>query len=340
MGWGVSFMTSVSDERLQALNQKILDKGLFGFWMREMRQRPPVPEPTVMRYREVYPLLLEAAEVVPLEMTERRLVGGYQILMPGESAPAHRHTMSAIRMIVSGDGTAYTTCNGEKMSMEPGDLLVQPNWGWHDHSNSGSEPAVWMDMLDNLLVTLLGAEFWENWPEREDNFMAVQPPDHPEGFHGQVYGNVRPQRLVGSQNPLVPFTYKFRDVRPVLERMAAEEEDDPHDGVMLEYVNPVTGGHMLPTMGARIQLLPPSEGTRPQRRTGALRHLVVGGHGVTILDQDSAKELDWELHDQFTVPSWRWYQHGNLSTTEPALLFSVGDYPIAEAMYLYREEKA
>ncbi len=188
----------MSDDLLQALNQKILDKGLFGFWMREMRQRPPVPEPVVMRYREVYPLLREAAEVVPLEMTERRLVGGYQILMPGEAAPAHRHTMSAIRVIVSGDGTAYTTCNGEKMFMEPGDLLVQPNWGWHDHSNPGSEPAVWMDVLDNMLVTLLGAEFWEFWPERQDDALAVQSPDHPEGFHGQVYGNVRPRGLVGS----------------------------------------------------------------------------------------------------------------------------------------------
>jgi gentisate 1,2-dioxygenase len=197
-----------------------------------------------------------------------------------------------------------------------------------------------MDMLDNALVTLLGAEFWEFWPEREDNALAVQPTDHAEGFHGQAYGNVRPPRLVGSQNPLVPFTYKFRDTLPLLERRAAEEEDDPHDGVVLEYVNPVTGGHMLPTMGARIQMLRPGEATRPQRRTGALRHLVVGGHGVTTLDQENSKELRWDIHDQFTLPTWRWYQHRNLSTTEPAVLFSVGDYPIAEAMHLYREEKA
>lgn len=330
----------MSEDRLEALNQKIREKGLFGFWMRDMRQRPPAPEPEVTRWREVYPLLLEAAEVVPLEMTERRLVGGYQILMPGEQAPAHRHTMSAIRFVISGDGTSYTTCNGEKMFMEPGDLLVQPNWGWHDHSNPGSEPAVWLDALDNALVTLLGAEFWEFWPEREGNSLAVQPTPYAEGYHGQGYGTARPRRLVGSQYPLVPFTYKFRDTLPVLKRMAAEEDDDSHDGVMLEYVNPATGDHMLPTMGARIQMLRPGETTRPQRRTGALRHLVVGGQGVTILDQDSSKELSWEDHDQFTIPTWRWYQHRNLSTTEPALLFSVGDYPIAEAMHLYREEKA
>jgi gentisate 1,2-dioxygenase len=330
----------VSEDRLEALNQKIREKGLFGFWMRDMRQRTPAPEPQVTRWREVYPLLLEAAEVVPLEMTERRLVGGYQILMPGEQAPAHRHTMSAIRFVISGDGISYTTCNGEKMFMEPGDLLVQPNWGWHDHSNPGQEPAIWLDALDNALVTLLGAEFWEFWPEREGNSLAVQPTPHAEGYHGQGYGMARPSRLVGSQDPLVPFTYKFRDTLPVLKRMAAEEDDDPHDGVMLEYVNPATGRHMLPTMGARIQLLRPGEATRPQRRTGALRHLVVGGRGGTTLDQDSSKELIWEIHDQFTIPTWRWYQHRNLSTTEPALLFSVGDYPIAEAMHLYREEKA
>jgi len=330
----------VSEDRLEELNRKIRAKGLFAFWMRPEKNLPgTLNAQRVTRWADVYPLLLEASEVVSLEQTERRLVGGYQIVMPGEQAPAHRHTMSAMRMVVSGDGSAYTTCNGEKMFMEPGDLLVQPNWGWHDHSNPGEEPVVWMDMLDNQLVTLLGAEFWEDWPEREADVMAVQPPLYAQGYHGQVYGTVRPPRLVGSQNPLVPFTYKFRDTLTVLERMAADEDDDPYDGVILEYSNPVTGGHTLPTMGARIQMLRPGESTRPHRHTGDVRYLVVGGHGVTTLDQEARQELDWGDHDQFNVPSWRWHQHRNVSKTEPAILFSIGDFPLTEAVGLYREEK-
>jgi len=332
------YLVGETNDQLEALNQKIRQRGLFAFWMRP--DPPPTPEPRVTHFKDVYPLLLEAADVVSLEMTERRLVGGYQIVMPGEQAPAHRHTMSAMRLIVQGDGSAYTTCNGEKMLMEPGDLLVQPNWGWHDHSNPGTEPVVWMDMLDNQLVTLLGAEFWEDWPDREDGGLAVQPIAHGQGFHGQVYGSARPPRLIGSQDPLVPFTYKFRDTLPVLERMAAEEDDDPYDGVILEYANPVTGGHTLPTMGARIQMLRPGEATRPHRHTGAVRYLVVGGRGVTTLDLQSPKELEWEDHDQFTVPTWRWHQHRNLSKSEPAFLFTIGDYPLTEAVGLYREEKA
>ncbi|MPZ13246.1 MAG: cupin domain-containing protein [Chloroflexi bacterium] len=332
----------MSADRLAALNQKILEKGLFAYWMRPERRRPP--DPRVTRWREVYPLLLDAAEVMGLEQTERRLVGGYQIVMPGERAAAHRHTMSAMRFVVTGDGTAYTTCNGEQMFMEPGDLLVQPNWGWHDHSNPGSQPVIWMDMLDNALVGLLEAEFWEFPPERERDpereRLAQQPLTHPDGYHNQFYGVTRPARLVGSPNPWVPFAYKFRDTLPVLERMAAEEECDPHDGVLLEYTNPVTGGHTLPTMGARIQLLRPGEATRSHRHTGSVRYLVVQGQGVSTLDLDEPKALDWEDHDQFTIPSWRWHQHRNRSTTAPAILFSIGDFPIAETFGLYREEKA
>ena len=116
----------------------------------------------------------------------RRNMAGYQIVMPGEAAAAHRHTASAMRFVVVGDGSAYTTTNGEQMFMEPGDLLVQPSFGWHDHSNPGSEPVIWMDMLDIPLIQTLQVEFREDWPTD-----GLQPVTHPEGFHSQLYGKVR-----------------------------------------------------------------------------------------------------------------------------------------------------
>ena len=323
----------MSGERLEALNDKLRGMGLSGYWMmrREERGRQ---EPKMIRWSEIYPVLLEAGEVVRLEDAFRRNLAGYQIVMPGEGAAAHRHTASAMRFVVAGDGSAYTTTNGEQMFMEPGDLLVQPGWGWHDHSNPGSEPVIWMDILDTALVHLLDVEFREDWPDA-----GQQPVVHPEGFYSQLYGQLRPARLVSTPGEIPPVTYKFRDSLAMLKQMAAEEEFDSYDGVLLEYTNPVRGGHVLPTLSARIQMLPPGAATRPHRHTGSVRYHVVQGNGVSTVDLQDPIDLDWEQHDTFTIPSWRWHQHRNRSATEPAIIFSVTDSPQAEAFGMYREEQ-
>jgi len=334
-------MAQMTDkERLEAFNDKLRKAGVFAYWM--MRREKKEDDLAVLKWSFIQPLLLEAGEVVKIGGDGdafRRNMAGYQIVMPGENALAHRHTASAMRFIVQGDGSAYTTTNGEQMFMEPGDLLVQPSFGWHDHSNPGTEPVIWMDMLDNVLISTLDVEFRGDWTDGEQ-----QPIIHPEGFYSQLYGNIRPARLVGaginSPQDSPPMTYKYRDAIKALELMAAEEEVDPHDGVLLEYANPVTGGHTLPTMSARIQMLRPGEATRPHRHTGVVRYHVVSGQGATTLDLDDPKPMEWESHDAFKVPHWRWHSHKNLSRTEPAILFSISDQPVAETFGFYREEKA
>ncbi len=322
----------MSTDRFQALNDKITELGLFAYWMRPPAEKRP--EAWINKWSVIHPLLMEAAEVVPIELAFRRNMANYQIVMPGEKAAAHRHTASAMRFVVMGDGSAYTTTNGEQMFMEPGDLLVQPGWGWHDHTNLGTQPVIWMDMLDNLLVALLDVEFREDWPGGEQ-----QPVVHPDGFYSQMYGTMRPARLVGANQDVPPMSYKFRDAMRMLEHMAAEEETDPYDGVLLEYTNPVTGGPVTPTLSARVQMLRPGEATRAHRHTGAVKYHVARGRGVTTVGRgDDVRELDWEDHDMLGIPSWRWHQHRNLSATEPAILFSVSDAPQAKAFGMYREE--
>lgn len=333
---------ATDQERLEAFNDKLRKAGIFGYWMRAGREQAE-PEAKVQKWSTIYPLMLEAGEVVKLggdgdAEAFRRNMGGYQIVMPGEKAPAHRHTASAARFVVSGDGSAYTTSNGEQMFMEPGDFLVQPSFAWHDHTNPGTDPVIWMDMLDTSLIQLLQVEFRTNWPG-----LGQQPVTHPQGYHSQLYGGVRPARLIGAQlgspQDSPPVTYKFQDAVEMLGLMATEEEVDPYDGILLEYANPITGGHTLPTMSARIQMLRPGESTRPHRHTGSVRYQVVQGQGATILDLDKPVELEWEDHDSFRVPNWRWHQHRNNSSTEPAILFTISDAPIAEAFGFYREEK-
>ena len=102
------------------------------------------------------------------------LFAGLQLIMPGEIAPAHRHTQSALRFIIEGSG-AYTAVDGERTAMQPGDFVITPSWTWHDHgheghgheghghdrANEGGEPVVWLDGLDIPIVRLLGASFAE-----------------------------------------------------------------------------------------------------------------------------------------------------------------------------------
>ena len=71
------------------------------------------------------------------------LYAGLQLVLPGEIARAHRHSQSALRFIVSGDG-AYTAVDGERVTMHVGDFIITPSWTWHDHGN----PSERADRLD------------------------------------------------------------------------------------------------------------------------------------------------------------------------------------------------
>src|SRR6186997_1218264 len=143
---------------------------------------PPRPRTPVAlalwRYAEVREEVMEAARVITAEEAERRvlvlenpalrgqscitqsLYAGLQLILPGEVAPAHRHTQSALRLVLDGEG-AYTAVDGERTTMRRGDFIVTPAWTWHDHGNVGNEPVVWLDGLDIPLVRFLDAGFAE-----------------------------------------------------------------------------------------------------------------------------------------------------------------------------------
>src|SRR5215510_11796904 len=92
--------------------------------------------PVRWRYRDIRPQLLRAGELTPIEKAERRVLVlcnpglgienmkatptiyiGLQLILPGEVAPNHRHTPSAVRFVVEGQG-AFTLVDGEKLPME------------------------------------------------------------------------------------------------------------------------------------------------------------------------------------------------------------------------------
>src|SRR4029453_4678325 len=140
---------------------------------------------------------------------------GLQLILPGEKAPNHRHTPSATRFVIEGNG-GYTLREGEKLSMEKGDLILTPSLLWHDHGHEGEGPVVWLDALDLPLVYGLEASYAIEAPPQQ----VTRPAGHSARRYRQ--GGVIPYAGLGArraQYPLLRFPWK--DVRQTLDALAA-----------------------------------------------------------------------------------------------------------------------
>jgi gentisate 1,2-dioxygenase len=266
--------------------------------------------------------------------TTNSLFSGLQIVMPGEVAAAHRHTPAALRFIIESGGESgggYTTVNGERIPMFPGDLVLTPNWTWHDHGNDGDRPMIWLDGLDLPLVHLLESVFFDPYPE--DVQPVTQGTDSSLTKYGK--GALRPswEQPTASHSPLMH--YPWDQTWEMLQSLGSLGEGSPYDATMLEYTNPVTGGPVMPTIDCHIQLLAPGQGTLAHRHTSGTIYHAVGGRGSSVVD---GQQLDWEEKDVFCVPGWAYHEHLNTSSEENAILFSFSDTPVLRALNLLREE--
>jgi gentisate 1,2-dioxygenase len=320
-------------------------RDLKALWSLQTQLMPNVPlpatQPWLWKWDTTFPLAKRAGEIITIErggdrrvlafanpglgglpFTSSTLWGAIQYLGPGESAPAHRHTPSAIRFVLVGSGV-YTTVDGDACQMEPGDLILTPCWNWHDHNNHGGEPMVWFDGLDLPLLTTLESIFFENHPDR------VQPVIG-HNLSEQLYSSVgrvaEGAAAPAGHSPLL--RYRWEDTDAMLERLAASE-DGPL--VTMEYRNPLTGGPVVPTFTCAMSRLSPHSRTRTRRKTGSSVLVVFRGSGRTVVDGTA---FDWSPGDVFVTPSWSAVDH---EAYEPSDLFSISDRPVLLAFQLYRE---
>jgi gentisate 1,2-dioxygenase len=306
-------------------------------------ERATAVAPHAWRWQDVRPRLLEAARLVPMEQAERRvlvlrnpglggayaisttLFAGFQIILPGEMAPSHHHTPAALRLVVEGRG-AYTTVDGVKCPMEVGDLIITPPMRWHDHGHEGTEPVIWLDGLDIPLVRSLDAA----WASK---MRPAQPPattTDPSADEFTAAGLVpRQSRYPNTGYPQV--RWPWTTVRVALERLATTAP--PDTPVVLRYVDPTTGRHPLPTIGAEAQWLRRGERTRRERRTTSRIFHVLEGRGQSRVGE---RVLRWEPRDTFVAPPWHWLQHE--AVEGPACLFQFNDEPVRQALGLWQEE--
>ncbi len=338
-------------QRLDALHKRLAEHSLSAHWLR--RDPRPQLKAWVWHWSVIYSCLQEAGEVMELGSadqannrrtislvnpglgrgTSRTLQVSVQLVKPGERAECHRHTVGALRFVIESTGT-YTTVEGERLLMEPGDLVLTPSWTWHDHANFTSDQAIWLDVLDAHLTGHLDAGLTEIYGEG-----TAQPITKPDGYSRNWFWRIRP-RVPDISSQALPYVYKWTEARQALEEMAAAGESDPYDGVLLEYTNLVTGGPTMPTIGCWVQMLRPGEATRAHRHMGSTIYHTMAGHGVTAVGRGGdSQDLEWSARDCFFVPPWQWHQHRNASTNEPAFLFSVTDRPVLQLLSLYREEK-
>ena len=246
--------------------------------------------------------------------------------MPGEIAPSHRHTPSALRFIVEGEG-AYTAVAGEKLPMKPGDFVVTPAWAWHDHGNLGNVPVVWLDGLDTPFARFFGAAF------REEHSEDKQPIDRPEGESTAVYGmNLIPDEYHSDGHSSPVLIYQYDRTRAALDSMVRAGKPHPAHGFKLRYANPATGKHPFATMAVSMQRLPAGFAGKAYRSTGNAVFAVHRGHGTARIGD---KEFKIGAHDVFVATPWQPYSFTADSELE---LFSYSDRAGQEALGYWREE--
>ena len=198
------------------------------------------------KYEQVRPFLMRAGDAITAEEAVRRvlilenpalkgqssitqsLYAGLQLILPGEVAPSHRHTQSALRFIVEGTG-AFTAVNGERATMHPGDFIITPSWTWHDHGNESQEPVVWLDGLDIPMIRFLDAGFAENSTDKSQTM--TQPEGSSFARYGHNMAPVRGDAPFGATSPL--FSYPYARSREALDTLERQTPVDAWDGFKL-----------------------------------------------------------------------------------------------------------
>ena len=239
----------------RAFYEKIDKKNLTALWLSLAELVTPEPKSACRaaswRFDDIRAYMLEAGNLITAKEAERRvlvlenpglrgeskittdLYAGVQLVMPGEVAPAHRHTQSALRFILEGEG-GYTAVNGERTIMHEGDFIITPPWAWHDHGNPSSKPIFWLDGLDIPVIQMLDASFAEHLDVDE------QPITRPTGDSDARYGyNLLPVDHKGGGSSSPVFNYPYARSREALERLRRAENWDPCHGIKMRYTNPM-----------------------------------------------------------------------------------------------------
>lgn len=310
-------MTTTLDDLYSTVDRLGLTPGWVNrdepiFWAApEARHRP-----ARWGYASAHEALGQAGGLIDVELAERRnlilrnpvpgngfattrtIVCAYQMILPGEVAPTHRHSPHAIRVMLDATG-AYSVVDGEQVPMETGDVVLTPGGKWHGHGHSGDEPAYWLDALDIPLVHLLEPMYYQEHPARYEPIVRT---------------------AVTS-----PYRHANADIQRRLD--AAPSGQDGTTGALIDLAAPG-----IPTMGLTMERLEAGTRTTSFRSTANRVFVAMSGEGATVVDGIT---FEWTRGDTVVVPSWSVLHH-RVSTD--AVLFGISDEPLMRALSYFRRE--
>jgi len=315
-------------------------------------QPQPVAEPALWRWSTLYRLAARSGELVPVGRGgERRAIAlanpglpgtayatptlwaAIQYLGPGEEAPSHRHTQTAFRFVVEGEGV-WTNVEGDPVAMRRGDLLLTPGLHFHEHHNTTDRPMAWLDGLDIPLVHQLDAGFFEEGPEE---LATRATPAASRNERLWAHPGLRPVGAPATPaSPLMAYRWEHTDAALAAQ---LELEREGYPGVVepghavVRFTNPATAGDALSTMRTEMHRLRAGARTATTRTVGSAVWQIFDGSGtVTVGD----RRYEVATGDLFAVPSWAPLA---VETADGLDAFRFSDEPVYEAIGLARTRR-
>jgi gentisate 1,2-dioxygenase len=338
--------TAVAAKQGSGFVAELEAKNLHPLWDRYQRITPIKPQapdaPFLWRWREIEPFLHRSVGEVSINDIERRalimahpafgaettttstLLAAFTVLDPGDRARPHRHTGAAIRFATKAEG-AVTIVDGRRCEMHGGDLILTPPMVWHGHINESDHRIIWFDAANMPLIRAIDAHFFEPGDPRNNAFWQVDEGE--ESLWGEA-GLRAEGATTGSAN-----SPKYRYSGEATRRLLARAPAGADGARTIRYVNPATGGAVMPTLDCYATRLSKGTSTRMKRGTYNVVCLVVSGEGRSTIGDAT---FEWSQHDVFTIPHWTWARHE--AKGADADLFLVTDKSAFERLDLVREE--
>ena len=246
------------------------------------------------------------------------MYAGLQLILPGETAPAHRHQAFALRFIVEGS-RGFTAVSGEKVGMEKHDLILTPQWQWHDHGHDGDGPMIWLDGLDLPLYHMFPTHFAE--PYHESRYPSKYVPYFNETIHVSILTMLRPTTDS-------PISFPWSRMRQALDAAPGDWASSIYRTAAGEYISK--------TLGAHAERLNADKTARLPRESCSFVYHVVQGNGSTQIElsKGTTETVEWTHGDTFAVPAWSRLSH-SASSDEDVYLFALSDRPALDSLGMY-----
>ncbi|MDP5306635.1 cupin domain-containing protein [Paracoccus spongiarum] len=339
---------------LRRLYQGFAEHHLNPLWTQigDLMPRHPRPRAVahVWKWANLYPLAQRSGDLVPVGRGgERRAIGlanpglgrqtyitptlwcAIQYLGPRETAPEHRHSQNAFRFVVEGEGV-WTVVNGDPVRMSRGDFLLTPGWCFHGHHNDTDQPMAWIDGLDIPFSFQNDVGFFEFGADRVTDYAT---PRYSRGERLWCHPGLRPlsQLQNTAASPIGAYRWDVTDAA-LTQQLLLEEEGQPatvaQGHAAVRYVNPTTGGDVMPTIRAEFHRLREGTQTQTRREVGSTVFQVFEGRGAVVMDGERTR---LETGDIFVIPSWvAW----SLEAETLFDLFRFSDAPIIERLNFQR----